>query len=186
MSKSICLKRIGGLMLAMVMLLSLCACQKQDDTRITGGKWLFVQEEQCLPDLQAYSEGMDEVVTLYIMGAITEEDFGVELMILDNQYDLLMQRFQQIKRDNPVKEGGHTYISRRGTEGMEKCYEVFGNILVALRDENGRPLSRDEVAYIYLSFRQDLSDAMATFFTAVAYYEYYGEDIVVIQDGKYQ
>ena len=183
MSKLICLKRVGVFVLAITLLLSLSAC-KEKEVGLSGGQWLAVQEEQCLPDLQAYAEGLDEVVTLYIMGAITESDFAVELMVLDNQYKLLMQRYETIKRDNPMRENGHTYISKRGSDGMEACYDVFDRALAALRDDAGKPLSRDEVAYVYLSFQQELADAMSTFMTAVAYYEVYGEDTIVIQDGR--
>ena len=62
---------------------SLSACGSPE--RISGNEWLKVQEAS-YNDLQSFSEGVDQVVTLYIMESITAEDFEKEVMLLKQQY----------------------------------------------------------------------------------------------------
>lgn len=146
---------------------SLAGCSSKT---ITGNEWLLVQE-QCLDDLKAFASGMDDVYTLYLTSAITNEDFLNEVRLLKTQYGTLNQFYEKLKADNPVKEGSHSYISKRGTEGIEKSYEVLGKILNDTLDEQGRPKSASELSYTYLAYKQELTTALSEFVTSVVWLE---------------
>ena len=167
MSKSIC-RKAAALLLAMIMLLVGAGCRKQQNT-ISGSQWLYIQHIECFPDLEAYAGGLDEVVSLYIAGAITETDYLVELRILEQQNSILQQRYDNIKQTYPVREGSHTYVSKRGTEGVETCYHIMDDLVTNLKDASGAPLSRDETAYVYLAYKQELNQALAEYLTAIMF-----------------
>lgn len=137
---------------------------------ITGNEWLIVQE-QCLDDLKAFASSMDDVYTLYLTSAITNEDFLNEVRLLKTQYGTLNQFYEKLKADNPVKEGSHSYISKRGIEGIEKSYEVLGKILNDTLDEQGRPKSASQLSYTYLAYKQELTTALSEFVTSVVWLE---------------
>lgn len=135
---------------------------------ITGNEWLLVQE-QCLDDLQAYTSSMDDVYTLFLTSAITNEDFLNEVRLLKTQYGTLNQFYEKLKAEHPVKEGSHSYVSKRGTEGIEKSYEVIGKILDNTLDGQGRPKSAQELSYTYLAYKQELTAALSEFVTSVVW-----------------
>ncbi len=157
-------KRIFAIILCalcITMLFSGCSSKM-----ITGNEWLLKQKE-CLDTIEAFADGMDEVYALYIMGSMAEEDFLIELRLLKAQYNVLDQYFRRLQEENPVKEGTHSYVSKRGSEGMKKCYQVLGKIIDSSVDEDGKALSHDELAYLYLAYRQEFSAAVSEYVTAV-------------------
>lgn len=162
--------KIRSLVLCLATLLlcaSLAGCGQKT---VTGNEWLMIQK-QCLEDLQAFANGMDEVYSLYILTAIGEDDFMTEHKILKQQYTALLAFYDQLKEENPVKEGSHSYVSKRGTEGIEDCYKILGEILENSFDENGRPLHIAEMTYRYMAYKQNLSTAISTYVTAVLWLE---------------
>lgn len=165
------MRKLEGFLVLMCCILllvgSLSGCSGKT---ITGNEWLIVQE-QCLDDLKAFASSMDDVYTLYLTSAITNEDFLNEVRLLKTQYGTLNQFYEKLKADNPVKEGSHSYISKRGTEGIEKSYEVLGKILNDTMDEQGRPKTASELSYTYLAYKQELTTALSEFVTSVVWLE---------------
>lgn len=157
------------LLLSLTLLISGCS-QKQ----ITGNEWLLKQKE-CLDTIEIFAEEMDEVYSLYIVGSMTEEDFIAEVRLLKAQHGVLTQYYDQLRSENPVKEGSHSYVSKRGSEGMEKCYKALGEMLDSSIKEDGRVLSVDELAYLYLAYRQEFSAAISEYVTAVVWLEESGK-----------
>lgn len=141
-----------------------------NEKRITGNEWL-VKQETCLDDLKAYAGGMDEVYTLYLTGAITQDDFLMEYRLLKAQYISLNQFYEELKKENPVKEGSHSYVSKRGTEGIENCYSVLGKVLTDTLDNSGKPKPANELAYVYLAYKQELTTALSEYVTAILWLE---------------
>lgn len=160
-------KHVCVICLLAIMLFSLCGCKEEG---VTGNEWLVIQKA-CLEDLEAYAAGMDEVYTLYLTSAITQEDFLTEVRLLKAQYITLNQFYDDMKAKNPVKEGTHSYISKRGTEGMEKCYSVLGKILEDTVDGQGRPKAPKELSYTYLAYKQELTTALSEYVTAIVWLE---------------
>lgn len=145
-------------------------CKTEEDEYITGNEWLVIQKT-CLTDLEAYMTGVDEVFSLYLVGGMTESDFLVELRLLEQQYNALVQFRDELKAENPVKEGSHSYASKRGTDALDAYYDTIGDLLENVVDEEGKPYPADQLSYIYIAYEQTLSDYLATFVTAIVWYE---------------
>lgn len=169
MFKSILIKKVAAVLLAAILLFVLGACKKEQNY-VTGDQWLITQKE-CLEDIKAFSEGMDEVFTLYSIGAISDQDFVIELSILSSQYDILIAKYEKLKAENPVKEGSHTYYSQRGTEAIQKCYDIMGKLLESPYNEDYKLYPPNEVAYRYMSYHSEINNALAEYITAYLYYE---------------
>lgn len=148
---------------------AVCGCSSQDNY-VTGNEWLLIQK-QSLQDLESYTSGMDEVFALYIVGGISDNDFLSEVELLKQQYKILKQFRVELKTAHPVKEGSHSYVSKRGTDALENYYRTIGEILDYAITDDGKPRSADELAYGYLAFQQTLSTSLAEYITAVVWLE---------------
>ena len=152
-------KRLLAICIAVCLLCTLLVGCSEEENYITGNEWLLVQK-QSLTDLEAYMSGVDEVFSLYIVGGITDDDFIEELSLLKQQYEILKKFRSELKAENPVKEGSHSYVSKRGSELLE--YAV---------NEEGKPLPPDELSYGYLAYQQTLSTYLSEYVTSVVWLE---------------
>ena len=157
-------KRMFVLMFIVALICSLSACGSPE--RISGNEWLKVQEAS-YNDLQSFSEGVDQVVTLYIMESITAEDFEKEVMILKQQYSILLKFRKKLTDDYPVEPQSHSYVSKRGTEAIENMYDCFEELLNNLLDENGKALRVQETSYRYLAYKQNMQTYVVEYMTAI-------------------
>lgn len=152
-----------------ILICGLCGCSKEE-TGITGNEWL-VKQKVLLEDLSAFTEGMDEVYSLYLVGGISESDFLTELRLLKQQYAILNQFYAQLKNENPVKEGTHSYVSKRGSDAIANYYTILGEVIDNSVDEKGSPLKADQLAYVYMAYQQQLTSALAEYTTAIIWLE---------------
>lgn len=147
------------IIITLVLCLFICLLGCNSTTYIDGNEWLEIQE-QCLVDLKAYTDGMDEVYTLYIIGSIGKEDFANELSLLQTQYNLLVRFYDELKAEHPLKENGHSYISKAGTEAMETAYASLGKLFASVYAADGSLKDPAEVSYIYLAVREEYESAI--------------------------
>lgn len=157
------------LMCSAVLVCALSGCSKEE-RGITGNEWL-VKQKVLLDDLSAFTEGMDEVYSLYLVGGISATDFLTELRLLKQQYVILNQFYIQLKNDNPVKEGSHSYVSKRGSDGIATYYSLLGEVIDNSVDAKGSPLKAEELAYVYMAYQQQLISALAEYTTAIIWLE---------------
>lgn len=164
------LRRLFAVLLcAVVFVGALAGCSKEEEG-ITGNDWL-VKQKVLLDDLSAFTEGMDEVYSLYLVSGISDTDFLTELRLLKQQYAILNQFYTQLKNENPVKEGSHSYVSKRGSDGIATYYSVLGELIDNSVDESGSPLKPEELAYVYMAYQQRLVSALAEYTTAIIWLE---------------
>ena len=163
-------KRIIPLCLAAFTFFCVLTGCANEESYITGNEWLLTQKK-CLKDLEAYTAGMDEVFSLYIVGGITDEDFIAEHNLLKQQYEILKKFRAELKADNPVKEGSHSYVSKRGSDALDKYYDTVGELLDYAIKEDGKPRPTKELSYGYLAYQQTLSSCLSEYVTAVVWLE---------------
>lgn len=162
-------KRISviSLMFLFTIMIAFTGCASSPK-RITGNEWLLKQEE-CLDDLEAFCKGMDDVYTLYVIEAITADDFKNEVNLLLEQYQMMLSVYDELEQNNPIEPETHSYLSRTGTESLKKVYDTIYNTLSASFDENGNVISTQEVSYMYISQKQVLQSHLSGYCTAVAW-----------------
>ena len=163
-------KRLLAICIAVCLLCTLLVGCSEEENYITGNEWLLVQK-QSLTDLEAYMSGVDEVFSLYIVGGITDDDFIEELSLLKQQYEILKKFRSELKAENPVKEGSHSYVSKRGSDALDNYYKTVGELLEYAVNEEGKPLPPDELSYGYLAYQQTLSTYLSEYVTSVVWLE---------------
>lgn len=151
-----------------VLIFLLCGCENKQPERITGNEWLMIQKEHSFVDLESFCEGMDEVYTLYIIEAISAEDFKMELELLEQQYNLMLSVYEDLKLEHPLEPESHSVLSLDGTNAIEGMYKTIKVTLSSSIDAQDCPLSTQEIAYIYLAQSQVLQEYIATFTNAIA------------------
>lgn len=132
---------------------------------ISGDEWLMKQDVY-MEDLQAFADGMDEVYSLYISGAISADDFSNELSVLKDQFAIIQAAYEQAKRENPILPEDYSYAAQRGVAGVENIRRILGEILDNSLDQDGTPLSPAQLLYMYLASGQELSNYLADYLTA--------------------
>lgn len=167
------IRRVAIVAMCVILAIGAAGCAEKE-TGITGNEWLMKQEV-LLEDLSAFTEGMDEVYALYIVGGISSEDFLLELRLLKQQYAILNQFYTQLKNENPVKEGTHSYVSKRGSDAIATYYSLLGEVIDNSVDKNGTPLKADELAYVYMAYQQQLVSALAEYTTAIVWLKESGD-----------
>ena len=138
---------------------------KSANSGITGNEWLLEQENY-LTDVQDFCSNMDEVFSLYIMGTMSKADFVNEITIMKTEYAVIQSDYEKVIKNNPVKAGSYSYVSKRGIDGITNARKYIADVLNVAIGEDGVALSIDEEAYQYLAFKQNLSDALADYQTA--------------------
>lgn len=168
------MKKLVVIITLFAILLSVTSCSSKDT--ITGNEWL-VKQEECIEDIKAFTEGMDEVYTLYITTAMPEEDFVNEVSLLYQQYKILLSEYEKLKKENPIEPESHSFLSLKGTEAIEQIYEELENIMLNTFEKDGALLAPGKLSYVYLAYKQNLTYHLSEYMTAIAlYYELKDEE----------
>lgn len=130
---------------------------------ITGEEYLKKQNIH-VDELEIYADNVDNVVALYLNGNIKEKDFLNHLVVFQQELDLMKASYQEEKQTHPVKVGSHTYATKKGTEAIEECYEIFEKI-IGMMEENYQ--DKESLSYQYIAYHQDIIGALADYMTAV-------------------
>ena len=129
---------------------------------ITGEDYLKVQEKY-MAEFQVYSDNIDDIVSLYLDGSITEEDFLNHLEIFQQELDLMKATHDSEAEKYPVKTGTDTYHTKRGAEAVAECYDIYQNILTTLQNNSS---DKDALSYKYIAYHQDIIHALSDYMTA--------------------
>ncbi len=135
---------------------------------ITGDEWVIMQMDY-MDDIDAFTKGMDEVYTLYVLGGITSDDFLTEIRVLKQQNLILQKVYEAEKENNPILPDSYSSIAQKGIQSIEDMRNIFTNILNESTDENGNVLSQEEIAYLYLSYNDELKTDLASYLVAYEY-----------------
>ncbi len=135
---------------------------------ITGDEWVIMQMDY-MDDIDAFTQGMDEVYTLYVSGGITAEDFLTELRLLKQQNQIMQQVYESEKEENTILPNSYSSIAQKGIQSIEDMRNIFTNILNESTDEDGNVLSQEEIAYLYLSYNDELETDLASYLVAYEY-----------------
>lgn len=146
--------------MSLLVLFTGCAAQG-----ITGNEWVLMQKDS-VSDLETFANSMDDIFSLYFIGAISDEDFAQEINTLKQEYQLMQADYQQKKEENPILPESYSYAAQKGIAGIENVRQLLGEILDNAIDENGNPVAADELSYIYMGYQQELVDYLAEYVTA--------------------
>lgn len=134
---------------------------------ISGNEWVLMQMSY-LDELELFAENMDEVFSLYVIGAIGATDFLTEIDLLKEEYSIMDSVYKAEKQSHPILPESNSYAAQKGSEGFERVREI---LLLILNDAvvDGSPLSPEEAAYMYMAHKEELTDNLAVYLTAVQY-----------------
>lgn len=135
---------------------------------ISGDEWVIMQMDY-MDDIDAFTKGMDEVYTLYVSGGITAEDFLTEVRVLKQQNLIMQNVYESEKENNPILPDSYSSIAQKGIQSIEDMRNIFTNILNESTDEEGNALSQEEIAYLYISYNDELKTDLASYLVAYEY-----------------
>ena len=115
---------------------------------VTGNEWLLMQEER-LDELELLADNMDEVFSLYVMGAIGSTDFLTEIELLKQQYAVMNEMYDAEKREYPILPENNSYAAQKGVEGLERVREILGAILNNAAADGVPPPARRGGVHVY-------------------------------------
>lgn len=170
-------KIISLFIILVVFVMPLCGCGTNE---ITGDEW-FMKQDEYMVDLQAFTDGMDEVYSLYISGNISAADFKEELQLLKIQYSIIQADYKAAKNNNPILAEEYSYAAQKGIHAAENIRQLISKILNESSDKNGDPLVPEQLSYMYMAYGQELNDYLADYITA---YQIITSETEDIKNGK--
>ncbi len=123
----------------------------------------FAEQKKYVDDLSAFASSLDDVVTLYLTGAIGKEDLLVHTKRLRMELDLLKAAYKSEMESQKIRPGTETYATLKGSRAVEELFSAFGGILDMLSEEAGYP---ERLSYRYLASHQVLIDILADYVAA--------------------
>jgi hypothetical protein len=133
---------------------------------INADTWLLSQRGM-MSDIIDLSKNMDTVYTLYIMGRSTDEDFLDDIFILTHQQAACEKVYKQLKDQYVIKPGSMSYSTKKGIESIEAARELIRKVLQS-SVQNGQPLDRHNILYLYLAYQEQLKNYIVDYSTALA------------------
>lgn len=153
------MKNFAAALAALCLAASLSACGPE---KITGNEWIAGQGEH-LGALEGLAEEMDEVYSLYVIGAMDPSDMENEIKLLKLKYAACIRDYGTYNEEHPIAAGGHSWFSKKGWAALEGVHQEIKLLLDSTLDGDGTPLPTDQILYLYVSYRAELSDGLADF-----------------------
>ena len=149
-----------------LVILVLCAfliftgCDKRE--KILGEDWLLLQESG-MEELTTFTENMDDIYALYFSDMISKEDFKQELLMLNHTFNVLQAKYEDLKEQYEIVPESHTYISKKGSEAVDKIRKTLSNMLMDSVDKSGEPKSINELSYLYIAYRDECATYLSEY-----------------------
>lgn len=131
----------------------------KESKKMTGVEW-FAKQESYVKEMESYADSMDDIVTLYLNGTITEEDFQNHLSVLQDELTIMRGIYQKDKKEHPVKTGTYNYATKKGCQAVEKCYQGFSDLVQMAQKNSG---DKNALTYKYIAAHKTMIDYMADY-----------------------
>ena len=147
----------------------------KESKKMTGVEW-FAEQESYVKQMETYTDSMDDIMTLYLNGTITKDDFLNHLSVKQDELTIMKGMYQKEKKAHPVRTGTHNYATKKGCESVEKCYQAFDD-LISMAEKNAD--DKKALAYKYFASHDTLIDHLSDY---IASYETVSEQLEEIKD----
>ena len=127
---------------------------------ISGNEWFLMQDET-ISDVSSYCDEMDEIITLYVGGYMSNDDFKNEETMLQYEFTILKAKYEKLNKDNPVKTGAHSWASKRGATVIQDIL----NHIEAFISVDYSTMDSETVLANYLVLHETIEDDMAGYYT---------------------
>lgn len=144
-----------------------------ESKKMTGVEW-FAKQEKYVKEMETYADSMDDIMTLYLNGSITEEDFQNHLSVLNDELTIMQGIYKKDKKAHPVKTGTHSYATKKGCQAVEKCYPAFRDLIQMALKNSG---DKNALTYKYIAAHKTLINYMADYMASYETVEEQLEDI---------
>ena len=76
----------------------------KESKKMTGVEW-FAEQESYVKQMETYTDSMDDIMTLYLNGTITKDDFLNHLSVKQDELMIMKGMYQKEKKAHPVRTG---------------------------------------------------------------------------------
>ena len=130
------------------------------------GNDILAMQDTYIENMQTYATSMDDIVTLYVSGSMSQEDFLDNVDVLEAELTILYKEYtdDMQKANEKMKIGSSTYESQRGCEAVDTCFHTFQDVIDMLYDSYGDPVA---LSYKYIAYQQTFIEHMAEYSAAV-------------------
>ena len=159
-------KKKFSIVLCIVVVILLIVClSKLLDKRITGEEW-FNQQHEYIESMGTVATSLDNVVSLYINGNISETDYINHVLIIQEEINIISVTYKSYKKEHPVKVGTHSYDTKAGCEATQDCINQMSSLIEnCLNPEIYQ--DKDRLSYVYLAYNQPILDFLSIYVDSV-------------------
>ena len=128
---------------------------------ITGEEWLKKQETY-LNDLKAFSETLDDVTSLYLIGSISYDDYKIHMKSIQDEFIILASSYKKERKSVHVKEGTYSREQKTAVENVKKCYDIMEKLVNVCINESS---DKNVLSYKYLAAQQAVAKEISSYLT---------------------
>lgn len=160
------IKKKFTIVLCIVVVILLIVCiSKLLDKQITGEEW-FYQQEEYIDAMGTVAASLDNIVSLYINGNISETDYTNHVLIIQEEMTIISMTYNQHEKEYPVKVGTHSYDTKAGCEATKDCIKNMSSLIEnCLNPEIYQ--DKDRLSYVYLAYNQPILDFLSIYVDSV-------------------
>lgn len=135
--------------------------KKQEEKKMAANDW-FLEQTDYLNNILNFMDSVDTVYCLYLSGSMSKTDFLNYNKLLQQQYDIMDNEYEQYKKENPVRMGTQSFISQSGIDSIEN---IRKEIRMCLNDmiAGNEPLDYYDMIYTYLAHNENLNNYFCEF-----------------------
>jgi len=123
----------------------------------------FIKQSDYLNNLMTYSENMDDVVSLYLSGNMSEGDFVLFLQQFQGEINLLKADRDKYLKKHPVRLGSETKETNAGAEAVDEIFKAYTEMIPVLEKYRN---DKETLAYNYLAYEQVILRALSKYVAA--------------------
>lgn len=132
---------------------------------ISDEQWVINQRTH-INNLVNLSENIDDVYTLYIIGAMSESDFMNELQMLKGQYTVYLLEYEQQEQDAVITLGTETQLSQIGRKALNDLNHDYDSLFKDTLTEAMTPRTPEATAYLKMAYLQQMREHFVSYIAA--------------------
>lgn len=128
----------------------------------TGTEW-FNKQQTYMDNMETLTDNMDDALSLYVAGAIGEEDFLTHIKQFQDELQLIRDERDAELRAHPVRPDTETYATKSGTEAVTELLDLCGDMLDMCENTYQ---DKDTLVYNYMAYEDLMVDSGAKYLAA--------------------
>ena len=154
-------KYLQTVLVCFLVAVMLTGCKPKD---ITASEWVIKQYDT-LDMIGLFCEDLDQVVTLYVSGAITLEDYMTEMEGIDEELTIMEK--QRVIED--IRTGSYSYETKLAKDAYDGVWSDLRSLVDSLKSDETLISDANQMTYFYMAYSESIQEKLDDYTTGYEY-----------------